>query len=142
MSENAKGLYQKYEVRRVDGKPMPRGCIVLEWDDPNAWMAIQSFASELWAVGYKELADELNARRLEMIDEHMAKEKAQAGGEAAEIERLDRENAWLNSKVAQNALDHMMCVDPDEERKKMVEQIHRYYAEINELKQQLERQEG
>lgn len=50
-----------------------------------------------------------------------------------EIEQLREENRWLTAKVAQNALDSMMRVDPDEDRKKLVEQIHRYADYISWL---------
>jgi len=55
-----------------------------------------------------------------------------------ELRALRDENSYLTSKVAQNALDRMMTVDPDEDRQKLVAQIHRYYAEIQRLREALE----
>lgn len=54
-----RGLFQKYIVTRVDGKPMPAGCIVLEWKDPNARKGIRAFADACWDSGFKQLAVDL-----------------------------------------------------------------------------------
>lgn len=59
------GLKNKYEVSRVDGKPIEHGCIVLEWDDPSARKAIKTFALSVQEQGYKKLAADL-FHRLDM----------------------------------------------------------------------------
>lgn len=45
--DRVRGLYNKYQVTRCDGKPLKGGCIVLEWGDPNAREGIQAFADAL-----------------------------------------------------------------------------------------------
>lgn len=54
------GLFEKYHVERVDGKPMPAGCIVLEWKDPNAWPGIAAFSRAVRLAGYLQLSDDLD----------------------------------------------------------------------------------
>ena len=54
------GLCMKYRVERLDGKPMPEGCIVLEWRDKNALSAIAEFSRSVRAAGYAPLADDLD----------------------------------------------------------------------------------
>lgn len=56
-----RGLYEKYYVERNDGKPIERGCIVLEWDDPNGRVGIAAFAQAVREDGYKQLACDLEA---------------------------------------------------------------------------------
>lgn len=55
MSSKEIGLIEKYNVTRTDGKPIKRGCIVLEFDDPNAWLAIRVFADKVKRQGYTAL---------------------------------------------------------------------------------------
>lgn len=66
MSGKRQGLFHKYNVTRVDGKPIKGGCIVLEWDDPNALVAIAAFARRVSRYGYPflglELENELRKR--------------------------------------------------------------------------------
>ena len=54
------GLCMKYRVERLDGKPMPEGCIVLEWRDKNALSAIAEFSRSVRAAGYTPLANDLD----------------------------------------------------------------------------------
>ena len=54
MSDKTKGLYKKYEVTRVDGKPIDN-CIVLEFKDPIARDAIHKWASDMYLSGHKQL---------------------------------------------------------------------------------------
>jgi len=56
------GLYEKYEVRRRDGRPLKGGmCIVLELGDPNAWPALRTWANTVEADGYGDLAADVRA---------------------------------------------------------------------------------
>ena len=56
------GLIKKYQVERMDGKPMPEGCIVLEWKDPNARVGIAAFSRRVRRCGYEKLADDLDSK--------------------------------------------------------------------------------
>lgn len=60
MGDRSTGLIHKYDVQRTDGKPIEYGCIVLEWDDPNARKGIKAFAEAVRADGYTSLADDLD----------------------------------------------------------------------------------
>ena len=60
MGDRSTGLHQKYVVERTDGKPIEHGCIVLEWDDPNARVGIRAFAEAVREDGYLSLADDLD----------------------------------------------------------------------------------
>ena len=53
MSDNnkQKGLYQKYEVKRQDGKQIASGCFVLELKDHKARKALLTYASEVEKEG-------------------------------------------------------------------------------------------
>ncbi len=68
MSDKEEGLYGKYRVERVDGKPMPAGCIVMEWKDPSARRAIRTFSDCVKKAGYLQLSDDLD-KRLEAYSE-------------------------------------------------------------------------
>ena len=71
-----KGLYQKYRVERTDGKPMPEGCIVLEWKDPNARIGIAAFSRRVRRKGYRKLADDLDAKLSEWEMKRLIKTSA------------------------------------------------------------------
>ena len=64
MGDKSKGLFGKYIVDRVDGKPIKEGAIVLEWTDPNARVGIEAFSKKVREEGYTLLADDLD-RKLE-----------------------------------------------------------------------------
>jgi len=54
------GLYGKYKVERIDGRPLKGDyCIVLEIGDPNTWSAIAAFAMDVKRDGYDRLSDDL-----------------------------------------------------------------------------------
>lgn len=57
-----KGPFKKYLVERTDGKPIKNGCIVLEWDDPNAREGIKAFAVAVRKDGYGSFADFLDQK--------------------------------------------------------------------------------
>ena len=58
-----RGLYGKYLVERVDGKPLKGGmCIVLEVGDPNAHEALHIWADTVEADGYVQLAEDVRAQ--------------------------------------------------------------------------------
>lgn len=60
--DKKRGLYGKYYVERVDGKPIKGGeCIVLEVGDPNTHPAILAFADSVESDGYSALADDLRS---------------------------------------------------------------------------------
>jgi len=59
MNNKERGLYQKYNVERVDGRPTG-DCIVLEFKDPNARAGIRAFSKEVKKKGYSPLADDLD----------------------------------------------------------------------------------
>lgn len=59
LDDKETGLYDKYKVERVDGKPLKGGCIVLEWGDPLARPGIRAFADAVGAAGYHDLARDL-----------------------------------------------------------------------------------
>jgi hypothetical protein len=54
MSDENLGLYDKYIVTRTDGKDM-KDCIVMEFKDPIARIAIQAWACRMFDAGYKKL---------------------------------------------------------------------------------------
>ena len=59
MPDKNEGLYHKYRVRRTDGKRIESGCLVLEYDDPNAIPAIKHFAKTVKGKGYEKLYQDL-----------------------------------------------------------------------------------
>jgi len=62
MISKERGMFLKYFVKRCDGKPMPEGCVVLEWKDKNALPGIAAFSRSVRAEGYIALADDLDKR--------------------------------------------------------------------------------
>lgn len=85
-ADPTRGLYGKYLVERVDGKPLKGGrCIVLEVGDPNAWPALWEWADTVDDAGYAALAADVRLRQ-----------RAEAGVKAndafwqTEVERLTR----------------------------------------------------
>lgn len=60
-NDREKGLYTKYNVSRVDGRPM-QDAIVLEFKDPNARAGIKAFSEAVRADGYNHLADDIDLR--------------------------------------------------------------------------------
>jgi hypothetical protein len=65
--EKSLGLFQKYKVKRTDGKPISDGCIVLEWKSKSSRAGIRAFSEAVRKDGYEKLADELDDR-LEMFE--------------------------------------------------------------------------
>lgn len=65
MNDKNKGLYGKYKVERVDGKPIKDGCIVLEFNDPIARKVIFRWARYMRDAGhfqvYEDVLDKLAA---------------------------------------------------------------------------------
>ena len=59
MSDRQRGFYKKYNVERLDGKPI-KNCVVLEFDDPNARIGISAFSKAVRADGYIKLANNLD----------------------------------------------------------------------------------
>ena len=66
MSDKRRGLYEKFEVRRTDGRDRPgekhHGCryFVLDLDhDPLAYPALVAYADVAEKVGYRALARDL-----------------------------------------------------------------------------------
>ncbi len=60
MDSKDKGLYEKYYVRRTNGKRLNGDmAIVLELGDPLTWNAIEQFAHDMKEAGYIKLHDDL-----------------------------------------------------------------------------------
>ena len=55
------GLEKRYNVHRVDGKPIKCGCIVLEFDDSKAQPALLVWADSMEAAGYATVAADVRA---------------------------------------------------------------------------------
>ena len=62
MSDKKKGLYQKYEVKKITNPDKVMDCIVLEWDDPRARKGIRAFAEACQEDGFHALAADLFRR--------------------------------------------------------------------------------
>jgi hypothetical protein len=58
MDDKTRGMYKKYDVSRMDGRPMGRA-IVLEIDDPNSWPALLVWSLTVLAAGYEALAEDV-----------------------------------------------------------------------------------
>ncbi len=56
------GLYDKYKVERIDGKPLKGGAIVLEFGDPVARIAIFAWAQEMEYHGYHQVSADVLAQ--------------------------------------------------------------------------------
>lgn len=59
--EKRRGLYQKYIVRRTDGKPVGEG-VFLQFNDPQARQAIKVWAETMHYKGFYELHDDVMAK--------------------------------------------------------------------------------
>jgi hypothetical protein len=62
MEDKERGLYDKYKVERLDGKPIEKGCIVLEWSDRLARAGIKAFAAAVTSAGYLRLGNDLKTK--------------------------------------------------------------------------------
>lgn len=62
-----RGLFQKYEVKKLTNPAKDMDCIVLEFDDPISRVGIKSFADECKENGYIQLAKD--------IEEHLEETK-------------------------------------------------------------------
>lgn len=63
MGDKSRGLFGKYYVDRVDGKPLKDdGCIVLEFKDSNARVGIYAFSRKVRSEGYFLLADDIDKK--------------------------------------------------------------------------------
>lgn len=60
MSDRENGFYGKYRVERIDGKPITKGCVVMEFKDPNGRAGIKAFSKAVRADGYDILANDLD----------------------------------------------------------------------------------
>lgn len=67
--DKERGLYDKYHVTRLDGKPVG-ACIILEFKDPLARIGIAAWAKAVRDAGYVELAENVTAMLIEVIAEH------------------------------------------------------------------------
>lgn len=52
MDDESKGLYKKYEVKKLSDPEKEIDAIVLEFDDPIARVGIKSWAREMLVKGY------------------------------------------------------------------------------------------
>lgn len=69
MSEKEKGLYGKYEVKKITNPTKELDCIVLEFDDPNARYGIYHFAIKCHNEGYQQLAADIYRKTFEACSE-------------------------------------------------------------------------
>lgn len=69
MTSKDLGLIGKYRVERVDGKPVD-WCFVLQDTDPLAIPALQAYSQEARRKGYGPLADDLDAKLIELRERH------------------------------------------------------------------------
>lgn len=60
--EKKKGLYHKYDVFKAGTKDPVEDCIVLKFSDPLAQAALYTFAQDMDAAGYKNVADDVFAK--------------------------------------------------------------------------------
>ncbi|MFW5497733.1 MULTISPECIES: hypothetical protein [unclassified Maridesulfovibrio] len=109
MSDKEKGLYDKYIVQRTDGKPIKGGCIVLEFDDPNAWAAINQYAFTVQAAGYEKLAGNIHDKLMAVVDTNVDRIMSMSDEELiAEIKAEGRdpeEEAAKFMKIANDVID-------------------------------------
>jgi hypothetical protein len=54
-----KGLFQKYEVKKLSNPDKNLDCIVLEFDDPIARVAIQAWAEEMLGKGHRQVYEDV-----------------------------------------------------------------------------------
>ena len=64
-AKKVRELYQKYEVKRNDGKSV-QWAFVLEDKDPLAIPALEAYAAAARQAGYNPLADDLEAKVQEL----------------------------------------------------------------------------
>jgi len=64
VSEKQKGLYRKYLVQKLTDPEKKLECVVLEFDDPVARVAILAFARAAQVAGYRLLAEDLHRKLL------------------------------------------------------------------------------
>jgi hypothetical protein len=67
MSDKDRGLFQKYEVERTDGKPV-QWAFVLEDKDPLVVPALGAYAASARQAGYWALAQDLEEKIHDLID--------------------------------------------------------------------------
>ncbi len=65
MREQNKGLYQKYEVKKLTNPAKEIDCIVLEFDDPIARIGIAAWADEMERFGYISAANDAREKLTE-----------------------------------------------------------------------------
>jgi len=62
LKKRKKGLYGKFEVKKITNPDKKLDCIVLEFDDPIARRGIKAFSEGCRARGYIPLADDLDKK--------------------------------------------------------------------------------
>ena len=60
VKDKSRGLFEKYTVDRIDGKPLKGGALVLEWGDTNAHPAIRAYSRSVRDRGYTQLSDDID----------------------------------------------------------------------------------
>lgn len=68
MDDKKRGIYAKYIVDRVDGKDIPNGCVVLEFNDPIARPAILNWANRMLDAGYEQVYIDVIAKLSEISE--------------------------------------------------------------------------
>jgi hypothetical protein len=117
MEEKQRGLYQKYDVTRKDGREISQGCFVLELKDPKARTAILTYAAEIEKEGNnKELAYDLKSwvgryQKVNMVPATVEKKDPKVDSER-EVMLFDQVVLIPNDRVLDE--DSLCVVPPDQ----------------------------
>ncbi len=58
MNDKKRGIYRKYEVKKLSNLTKEVDAIVLEFDDELSWKAIHAWANIMLEAGYEKVFDE------------------------------------------------------------------------------------
>lgn len=117
MEDKQKGLYQKYDVKRKDGREITQGSFVLELKDPKARKAILTYAAELEKEGgNKELVYDLKSwvgkyEKVDMVSSNVKKEDPETDSER-EVMLFERIVLISSNEVLDE--DSLYVVPPDQ----------------------------
>lgn len=119
MKDKQKGFYAKYNVERTDGKPVG-ACMVLEFKDRRARVALNVFREEVKKEGYNALADDIK----KLLQEYSLRDRGfeytpQPKDPApeipepwtgAEIENHDANKIWVDIAVLKTQMNQIIKV--------------------------------
>ena len=74
MSDKNLGIYKKYDVTKISNPTKKMDCIVLEFDDPIARVALRKWAEEMIANGYLKCGEE-TIEKLDKIEQTIENSK-------------------------------------------------------------------